>query len=127
MSSKKSFFEMMYPCPRDLLRPFLDVEGRRRYDFCTDIFALFNFTFCGCQVVIRPVYDRYHVCVRGWLPRFGDVRKKQDLVRFDDSWSVISVRKYLSDAVVDFRSLCKELLTLDDEQLKVFNRIGLLA
>lgn len=125
--SNKSFFEMMYPCPRDLLRPFLDIEGRRRYDFSTDIFSLFHFSFCGCQVAIRPVREQFCVAVRGWLPRFGDVRKKQDLVRYDNSWSEISVRKYLSDAVVDFRSLCKELLTLDDEQLKVFNRIGELS
>ena len=117
----------MYPCPRDLLRPYLDVEGRRRYDFSTDIFSLFHFSFCGCQVAIRPVRNQFSVCVRGWLPRFGDVRKKQDLVRYDNSWSEISVRKYLGDAVIDFRSLCKELLALDNEQLAVFNRIGQLS
>ncbi len=116
---------MYYPTPRDLLRPFVDIDGRRRYDFKADAFQLFHFTYLGCQVVIRQVRNQYVVSCRGWMPHYNSLRRKaNDLIRYDNSWTDISFRSYLSDAVVDFRSCCQELLSLSDSDLKQFNFVG---
>lgn len=122
MTKTKDYFETSYPCPKELLEPLRNVRCIYRFN----CFANFHCTRLGLQVAIRQVRQYYCASVRGWACR-AQLANGDKLVRYDNSWSEVTCRLSLSDAVSDYDALVKELFSLSEEQVKLYNSLGRLA
>ena len=122
MTKTKDYFEISYPCPKELLEPLRNVRSTYRFN----VFANFHYTRLGLQVAIRQVRQYYCACVRGWACR-AQLANGDKLVRYDNSWSEVTARLSLADAISDYDALVTELLNLSDEQVKLYNSLGKLS
>ena len=122
MSNKRNLqfgsMEKLYPTPRQLKAPLFDPKTLYEYDY----FANFHLTYNGCSVCLRVVRNKYGCYCRGWLPRV--LRAVNAPLVYDSSWTKITERRYVDDAVEDYRQYALELLNLSDEDLRLYNDIG---
>lgn len=108
-------FEKKYPTPKQLLAHFhesADVYNVRVESF--PVFANYHLTYHGRTVCVRYVQRKFHVCFRGVHIMELNLEDyvRFDLPRYNNSWSVFSVRETLEAAVRDFTILSRNLLRL---------------
>lgn len=110
-------FEKQYPYPTQLTAPLRDPAYGFRYDY----FANFHATRNACQIAVRVIRGRYCVCCRGWLPK----RHLPDqAISYNQSWTVLTQRRYVDDAIDDFVYFARELFTMSDDELDKFSAVS---